>query len=290
MSPSPIGSRTRQSSWPASPIPGGAVSRTARAFSASSPWAAFREASPAPWRSPSRSIPPWTAQVELLTNVVSIGDDGQNGPDANPGDNEATETTPVIPPPPPEQARLEVTLVDLLTADADSNGGASAGDTLTYVARITNPSLTEALGVGFTVTPDSLTRPAEDSVSTSQGVVVSGQSPLDGEVTVELGDLSPGAGADVTFDVVLVSDLPPEATQLRVQGLATAGNAPEEPSDDPDTPEDDDPTVTPLLEAEEPAEIPMASDAGLALLVLLLAAGGIAVVRRRTNLTTGTAS
>lgn len=220
-------------------------------------------------------------QVELLTNVVAIADDGENGPDADPIDNEAIETTPVVPTPPPPEARLEVTLVDLLTADADSNGGASAGDTLTYIARVTNVSLTQAGGVSFTVTPDSLTQPAGSSVSTSQGIVVSGQSPLDTQIAVDLGNLAPGAGADVTFDVVLVSDIPPEATELRAQGLAAAANAPEEPSDDPDTPEEDDPTLTPLVQAAEPAEIPTASEAGLAVLVVLLAAGGMALVRRR---------
>jgi len=222
--------------------------------------------------------PDLPAQVDLLTNVVRIEDDGDNGPDPNPADNEATETTPVEL---PEPARLEVTLADLLAFDADANGGASAGDTVGYVVRVTNVGAVTATRVVFEVSPDPNTRLAEGSVLTSQGTVVSGNGSSDSSVEVELGELVPGVGADVAFEVGIDTELPPAVRQLSVQGAGQADNADPEPSDDPDTPEDDDPTVTPIVGARDPAEIPTLSEVGLGVLVVLLASVGLSLVRRR---------
>jgi len=217
--------------------------------------------------------------VTLLTNRVVIADDGANGAEPTPENNEATETTPVERTDKGEEALLEVTLTDILAFDADGSSGASAGDTLGYVVRVTNVGDEPAREVVFSVAPDPNTELLEGSVATSQGSVLAGNGGGDSEVAVELGTLSAGAGADVTFEVRVAENLPPEVTEIVVQGAAVGVNAPEEPSDDPDTPEDD-PTRTPLARSVDPQEIPTVSELGLALLALLLSAGGVVLVRR----------
>jgi uncharacterized repeat protein (TIGR01451 family) len=219
--------------------------------------------------------------VTLLTNRVVITDDGANGDDPTPGNNEATETTPVEHGGEEEGALLEVTLTDILAFDADGSSGASTGDTLGYVVRVTNVGGEQARDVVFTVAPDPNTELLDGSALTSQGSILTGNASGDSEVAVDLGALAPGAGADVSFEVRIAEGLGSEVQEIVVQGLATAANAPEEPSDDPETPEDDDPTRTPLARTLDPHEIPTASEAGLALLALLLSAGGVVLVRRR---------
>lgn len=223
--------------------------------------------------------------VTVLSNRVVIGDDGANGEDPTPANNEATETTPVEHTEEGEGALLELTLTDLLAFDADESSGASAGDTLGYVVRVTNVGDEEAREVVFTVSPDPNTGLLDGSVATSQGSVVTGNTAGDSEVAVELGALAPGAGADVSFEVGVAQELPPEVTEIVIQGTGVAGNAPEEPSDDPETPADDDPTRTPLARSAGPEEIPTLSELGLGLLALLLSAGGVVLVRRRRRVT-----
>lgn len=226
--------------------------------------------------------------VKLLTNRVVIADDATNGPDPTPEDNQATETTPIEPdpvvePPGPGEAALEVTLTDILALDGDADGGASAGDTLVYVVRVLNASETSAEAVRFEVAPDSATELRPGAATTSQGAVVSGLAASDERVAVELGELAGGAGADVTFEVV-VGQVPPSRSELVVQGVAVAGNAPEELSDDPETPVEDDPTVTPLTVGDlSPVDIPTVGEVGLVLLVVLLSAGGMVLLRRRRD-------
>jgi uncharacterized repeat protein (TIGR01451 family) len=173
--------------------------------------------------------------------------------------------------------------VDLIDEPFDLDGGGlGAGDGISYLVRVENRGEGEAQGVVFQIEIDPHTGLLPRSVTTTQGTVLEGQDPDDARVAVELHDLPAGGSAEILFHTEIARVLPPELAAIRVQGLATADNASDEPSDDPDTPEDDDPTVTPLAGGVpgEPVEIPTLSGIALFGFALLLLGVALASLRR----------
>jgi len=152
---------------------------------------------------------------------------------------------------------LEAEKRDRLFADADGNGVPSPGDTLLYEVRIVNSGNGAATGVTFSDTPDLNTALVVGSVQTSQGTVTTGNGAGDTSVAVDIGTIPGGGGAvDISFQVTIDSPLPAGVTRVANQGLVSSNELPVEPTDDPDTLPDDDPTVTPItaapvLEAEK---------------------------------------
>src|SRR5262249_18578355 len=84
-------------------------------------------------------LPPGTTQI---ANTVTIGDGGDSGPDLNPADNTATDTTPIAVNP---QADLQITKTDNLTA-------VTPGQTVTYTITVTNAGPNAVTGAAFTDT------------------------------------------------------------------------------------------------------------------------------------------
>lgn len=78
------------------------------------------------------------AGVVSVTNTVSIADDGANGAEPTPGNNSATEVTPVIAAP------------DLLVTKTDGGISAGAGQQITYTINYTNVGTQAATGVVLT--------------------------------------------------------------------------------------------------------------------------------------------
>ncbi|MCP4542818.1 MAG: DUF2341 domain-containing protein [Chloroflexi bacterium] len=145
----------------------------------------------------------------------------------------------------PERA-IETTKRDTLIVDADFNGYPSPGDTLSYTIVISNEGSLPLTGIILNDMPDSNTTLVVGSVSTSQGSVTTGNTGGDTSVAVDVGDILPGNSVIVNFQITIDDPLPDGVTQIANTGLVSSNELPTEPTDDPDTPPDDDETITPV--------------------------------------------
>ncbi|MEZ4731654.1 MAG: DUF11 domain-containing protein [Caldilineaceae bacterium] len=181
------------------------------------------------------------ADVTAIVNVATIADDGDNGADPTPENNQATVTTPLN-----RTFVILATKRDSLLTDADSDGVPSPGDTLEYAITIRSNSNAVARNVIFRDTPDPNTE-LLPGVESTQGVVAVGNSAADGRVEVALGDLA-GNGATVTirFRVQIASILPPAVSAVQNQGSVSSTDFADVKTDDPDTGATNDATRTAL--------------------------------------------
>lgn len=134
--------------------------------------------------------------------------------------------------------------------------GASPGDTIEYTVTITNTGSVTATGVIFRDTPDPHTALIENSVTASDGTIISGNSAGDSQVRIDLPSLAPNASVTVRLRVQMKSVLPLGTVSIRNQGLVSSNERPDEPTDDPTTPAPHDPTETivstaPFLKVEK---------------------------------------
>jgi uncharacterized repeat protein (TIGR01451 family) len=202
--------------------------------------------------------------VTQIANGASISDDGNNGTDPDPDNNDDDETTPLVLMP-----ELEVTKRDSLESSGVS---VNPGDVLRYTVTITSIGDVAATGVVYADTPDPNTILDAGSVTTSQGTVTLGNGGGETDVEVDIGTIEVGNSVTLTYTVVVDPDLMPDPSiELSNQGLVTSSNASDEPSDDPDSPDDDDPTITDVTNVNP---IPTVGQWGLLLLILLIAASG----------------
>ena len=132
---------------------------------------------------------------------------------------------------------------DELATDADGDGHASPGDTVSYEVVVTNTGITAATEVVLVdaVPPHTA---LVGSPETSQGSVT-GTSP----VRVELGTLAANASATVTFGVRIDSPLPTGVDEIVNQATVNSVELPAAFSGDPDAPGHQDPTVTTVTAA-----------------------------------------
>ena len=179
------------------------------------------------------------AGVEELTNTASIADDGASGPDANPADNDAADTTPVAATP-----DLRVTKEATLDVDQDGDGLADPGDVIHYHIEIENTGNRDAGAVVFTDAPDANTTLTVGSVNPSQGSVTSGNGQGDTAVAVDLGVVPVDATVSVDFRVTVKDPLPPGIGAVSNQGSVSGSNFQPLPTDDPTIPGPGNPTVT----------------------------------------------
>jgi hypothetical protein len=107
--------------------------------------------------------------------------------------------------------------------------------------------------------------------------------PGDASPLVAVPLLGTGASLAITFRVTVASSLPPGLENLSAQATVTGSDVAPAVSDDPDTPEPLDPTLTPLAAATGPPPargVPTLGGIGITTLVALLAAAGLARLRR----------
>ncbi len=189
---------------------------------------------------------PLPAGVTTVANQGLVGSDQtpvvptDDPDDADPNDPTDTPVTAV--------PILEADKADVLLVDADGDTVPSPGDTLRYTVNITNTGNIAATGVTFNDMPDSNSALIVGSVQVAPlGTVVTGNTAGDTTISVNL-DTIPGGGASrtITFDVLIDDPLAAGVTQLSNQGVVGSNELPDEPTNDPDTPMDDDPTDTPL--------------------------------------------
>jgi len=142
---------------------------------------------------------------------------------------------------------IDATKSWILKTDADNDDVPSPGDILTYNVSIINTGNTAATTIVFADNPDSNTTLIPGSVSTNQGAVATGNADGDSSVRVNVGTLAnPGDSAEITFDVRIKSPLLASVGLIENQGIVTGDEFPAEPTDNPATSDNNDPTVTPL--------------------------------------------
>ena len=136
--------------------------------------------------------------------------------------------------------------------DSDNDGLIEAGETIRYTITITNPdddNNATVEDVIFTDTPDPDTNLVVGSVTTSQGTVTTGNGGGDTDIAIDIGDIPDGAFVTITFDVVVK---PGANEPVCNQGFIShalerpIGIGFNLPTDDPNTPEPNDPTCLPV--------------------------------------------
>ncbi|HEY1377940.1 MAG TPA: DUF11 domain-containing protein, partial [Gemmataceae bacterium] len=152
-------------------------------------------------------LPPGVTEI---TNTVSIDDSGTSGPDLNPDNNTATDTTPIVITP---EADLRVTKTNNVTS-------IQPGGVVTYTITVTNAGPNDVTGASFTDNvPASLTGVSFTSVvsggatatpgsGTGNDISASLDLPVGGEVVYTVtGTLDPNAAAGTLTNIATV--LPP---------------------------------------------------------------------------------
>ncbi|QQR75320.1 MAG: DUF11 domain-containing protein [Holophagales bacterium] len=135
--------------------------------------------------------------------------------------------------------RLLLEKSDALAVDADGDGVASPGDTLSYTLLLRNLGNTAATGLAVVDPIPSHTVLVAGSVTTDRGAIT-GVDP----VTVAIESLPAGEVAAIRFAVQVVRPLPPGVVETANQGTATSIELAPVVSDDPETAETEDPTIT----------------------------------------------
>ena len=187
-------------------------------------------------------VPPGVTEVSDQAWISSneLPPEPTDDPDT-PEEDDPTET------PLTDEPIIEAYKHDVLFVDPDGDGVPSPGDLLLYMFHVLNLGYGSATGVVFTDTIDANTQIVTNmigTVFTSHGVVTSGNSPGDTIVRVEISTIDPLDLVEISFQVT-IND-PVTAQVIENQGFITSNEVPEEPTDDPDTPDEDDPTETPL--------------------------------------------
>lgn len=139
--------------------------------------------------------------------------------------------------------QLDFTKTVALTSDLNVDGFASLGDTLTYTLRIENNNQFNASGVFVTDTLNSYVELDTESITTSQGTIVSGTTVGDNEVQVDLSNIAGQGFAEITFEVNVVNLPTNQFVEISNQAVASSSNYGTFSSDDPDTINGGDPTV-----------------------------------------------
>ena len=153
------------------------------------------------------------------------------------------------------------TKVDALHLDHNENGLFNRGDQIRYTIEITNIGNQHAAEVVFVDTPPLKTTLNVGSVTSSQGIITSGNTSDDATVAVALGLLLAGGDALTITFVVTIDDPVTEGVEVFAnQGSVSGSNVAEVVTDDPDTPAADDPTVSVL--DTTPTLDPLAHDFG----------------------------
>ncbi|MCA1732011.1 MAG: DUF11 domain-containing protein, partial [Acidobacteria bacterium] len=137
-----------------------------------------------------------------------------------------------------------------------TDGFARPGDTLRYTVTITNGGTEDAFGVVFTDTPDSNTALVNGSVTTTAGVVTSGNTAGDASLAVDVGTLIAGGGSvTIVFDVTIPDPLERNVLQIVNAGMIAGSNFTALQTDDPSLPGSADATAVQIA----PANIPTLS-------------------------------
>ena len=162
--------------------------------------------------------------------------------------------------------------------DLNGDGYPSEGERLRYTLRLMNPSSEPAQAVILTLpSPDHAAFVAGTATSTA-GTVAQGNAAGDTQLVVSFPSVAPGAEITVEIEVLL-HDLA-GVSEIVAQADVTGSNIEREPSNDPSTSQDDDPTIVSLRQASI-ADIPTLSQVGLLALIVAISCASHVFLRSR---------
>jgi large repetitive protein len=143
---------------------------------------------------------------------------------------------------------LKVTKKDELLKNTFNGGVNGQSNIIRYTVIITNASKSSVSGFTFSDTPDTNSSLVVGSVTTTSGVVVTGNTTGNTSVVVNLGTMPAGGKVTITFKVTVNKTLPYKTGKISNQGVVSDNNSLNWLSDDPDTREVGDPTVTQIAQ------------------------------------------
>lgn len=171
---------------------------------------------------------PVPAGVTEIANTASIADDGANGADPNPGDNSASDTTPVDAQP------------DLALTKSDGGITSTPGSTIPYALGWSNVGNQGATGVTISEFVPPLT--VFDAAASSPGWSCPDGSPQGTACTIAIGSVAGGGSGSTTFAVEVLTPLPAGASVVvNVASLADDGTNGADPTPSDNTAEDQTP-------------------------------------------------
>ncbi|MEM9594530.1 MAG: isopeptide-forming domain-containing fimbrial protein [Acidobacteriota bacterium] len=177
---------------------------------------------------------PLAAGVTEIDNAVTIGDDGANGPDPDPGNNDDDDQTPVDAVP------------DLAIVKDDGGVTAAPGDTVTYTLAYSNVGDQGATGVVLTDTVPvhtvSATNPGWEVATVGSGTPCDVQ-PAGTVCVLAVGAVAAGDGGSATFAVTVDNPLPDGVEEV-TNTASVADDGANGPDPNPDN--NSDPDTTPV--------------------------------------------
>ncbi|WP_299596902.1 isopeptide-forming domain-containing fimbrial protein [uncultured Microbulbifer sp.] len=126
--------------------------------------------------------------IPTQLNSVEVSDDGANGPDPTPENNNDSES-------------FRIVYVDVAIDKSASTDTALPGDTVIYTLEYTN--FGTALATGNVITETLPENTQFDAANSTPGWVVSGD-----QFTFDIGDLAPGDDGQIQFAVIIDNPLP----------------------------------------------------------------------------------
>ena len=182
-----------------------------------------------------------------------------------PGDNTSEREEPDV----SDQAQLALPSIELDKSwsiapggDLDGSGTASPGDILRYTITVTNSGQGAATNLAITdpINDPNLTLVTGSVTAGSGAVITTGNNAGDTAVRVDYASFAGGTSDTIAYDVQVADPVASGVSTLTNWAAGDCDELDSEPSDDPSTTDDDDPTVVPLDAAPD---IAVAKDDGV---------------------------
>ena len=164
---------------------------------------------------------------------------------------------------------------DMLMDDLNFDGQVNAGEEVEYTLLLSNEGPGTATELMLLDEIPDWTFLVPGSVTTTAGTVTS-----EDPVRIAIGDLLPDQTVEIRFVVQIDPQIPLSVDTVSNQGVFSSAQVLELLTDDPDTPESDDPTLTVIWDPQV-IEIPAASRFGLGSLTVFLLLAALSHLRRR---------
>ncbi|MEW5767106.1 MAG: OmpA family protein, partial [bacterium] len=178
---------------------------------------------------------PLPLSVSKISNqAIVTGDNIPEEPSDDPNTPEPNDPTDK----PLNWPDLSSTLKTVSLEDANLDGQANPGEVLSYTITIQNIGNAPANNAVVTDTIPDYTAYVSGSITGTGG----SEAQLPNSLRWQLGTVTAGANVVLGFKIRINDPLPLSVNEISNQAIVTGDNIPDEPSDDPNTPEPNDPT------------------------------------------------
>jgi uncharacterized repeat protein (TIGR01451 family)/fimbrial isopeptide formation D2 family protein len=133
-----------------------------------------------------------------------------------------------------------------LLADSNASGAASPGEVLEYTITVINSGTATANTVVLADSPDANVTLINGSVTSTQGVVTTGNGVGDTFIDIAIGAIQAFQTVTISYQVSINNPLADGVSAISNQGLVSSDEVPDLLTDDPATATNDDPTVIPV--------------------------------------------